>query len=674
MNTLLHRRISLVVVCRAIALLTPAAPVCGQDAPPGAPGPQGIEAQADAVAARIAALLPAPALDEPQGALPRASDSLRETYLALAAVQVEKSRDYAKQLPPDSAMSRECLRLAAALLAIGAPTGMPDCVRHGEIVEHAYFARNDGSPQPYFVYQPPACPAGRPAPLVIFLHGWVPDTCRIRPWLVPDFVLPLARKHGFLLVIPHGRTNTDFQYAGEVDVLRVLAEMRKFYAIDPDRIYLLGTSMGGAGAWQIGCHYPDLFAGIAPINGQGDWFRFWHERYDYPARAQLPRNVQWLIGLNNPMDLAQSLARLYSYSQHATKCFVGIAHTRDMVERLRAAGAPHEFFEDPDDLGHFIYWREPCWERACEHLMRQRRSGNTGDVSHTTYSLRYPGTGGVRIQRLLKWGSPASVKMRREDDLIEIGTENVASLGLDPAVLQPGTAGVCRVRWNGSDIALQRAAQSELNAPGYTPAVTGALAKSQVVCGPASDVLNFPFVAVRGTAGTAEETKVLAALAQQFCRDWDQYAEGRVRLLCDTEVTDQIMHARSLVLFGLPQNNTVVKRIAGALPFQLSRERIVLPDGRIFSTGSVGLALTYPNPLAPDRYVLIFSGVPWGSGRPRNHKFDLLPDFAVYTTEIEQPIGINRCLAAGLFDQNWKYSPDLTDFSASPPSPGAQAP
>jgi predicted peptidase len=45
------------------------------------------------------------------------------------------------------------------------------------------------------------------------------------------------------------------------------------YAVDHNRVYLTGLSMGGYGTWSLAMMYPDLFAAIAPICGGGnpDW-------------------------------------------------------------------------------------------------------------------------------------------------------------------------------------------------------------------------------------------------------------------------------------------------------------------------------------------------------------------------------------------------------------------
>ena len=51
---------------------------------------------------------------------------------------------------------------------------------------------------------------------------------------------------------------------GGDDVLRVLADVRRAYNIDPERITLTGLSMGGGGTWPIGLRHPELFAALAP--------------------------------------------------------------------------------------------------------------------------------------------------------------------------------------------------------------------------------------------------------------------------------------------------------------------------------------------------------------------------------------------------------------------------
>src|SRR5260370_4119596 len=57
-----------------------------------------------------------------------------------------------------------------------------------------------------------------------------------------------------------GRTDRAYRWGGEGGILGGLASVRQRYKIDPDRIVLRGFSMGGAGTWHVGLHYPGRWA------------------------------------------------------------------------------------------------------------------------------------------------------------------------------------------------------------------------------------------------------------------------------------------------------------------------------------------------------------------------------------------------------------------------------
>ena len=50
----------------------------------------------------------------------------------------------------------------------------------------------------------------------------------------------------------------------------LLDEIEHDYAVDPDRVYVTGLSMGGYGAWEVAMQFPQRFAAIAPVCGGGD--------------------------------------------------------------------------------------------------------------------------------------------------------------------------------------------------------------------------------------------------------------------------------------------------------------------------------------------------------------------------------------------------------------------
>ena len=102
-----------------------------------------------------------------------------------------------------------------------------------------YTSAIDNTQQPYRLYIPPN--HANPAPLVIAMHGTGGNE---NPLFDQHPTLKQAAdNHGILVVSPNGRGVAEYRGTGENDVLTVLDEVRKKYAIDPARIYLTGHSM-----------------------------------------------------------------------------------------------------------------------------------------------------------------------------------------------------------------------------------------------------------------------------------------------------------------------------------------------------------------------------------------------------------------------------------------------
>jgi predicted peptidase len=111
---------------------------------------------------------------------------------------------------------------------------------------------------------------GKKWPLILFLHGAGER----------GDDLELIKQHGIAKIVEE---QPDFPFIAvspqcpadamwweylptlEATVNQVAAE----YAVDEQRIYLTGLSMGGYGTWGLAMTYPDLFAAVAPICGGG---------------------------------------------------------------------------------------------------------------------------------------------------------------------------------------------------------------------------------------------------------------------------------------------------------------------------------------------------------------------------------------------------------------------
>ena len=131
----------------------------------------------------------------------------------------------------------------------------------------------------YTLYVPHSYDKQRKSPLIVALHGLASNPRHIirYPGLITH-----AEKHGYIVVAPMGynpygwygsrglgaQRLIDPDNLGELseqDVMNVLSIVRETYHIDDRRIFLLGHSMGGSGAWHLAIKYPHIWAAIAPI-------------------------------------------------------------------------------------------------------------------------------------------------------------------------------------------------------------------------------------------------------------------------------------------------------------------------------------------------------------------------------------------------------------------------
>lgn len=159
--------------------------------------------------------------------------------------------------------------------AIGQTTGKP-----GGIQKRTYkFKEADNKEMEYALFVPSKYDKSKPTPLIVALHGLFSNPQQIIRY--PGFT-KYAEKHGYLIVAPMGynsrgwygsrgkgggsrRDPKNLGELSEKDVMNVLAIARKEFNVDPNRIYLLGHSMGGGGTWHLGLKYPKIWAALAPI-------------------------------------------------------------------------------------------------------------------------------------------------------------------------------------------------------------------------------------------------------------------------------------------------------------------------------------------------------------------------------------------------------------------------
>lgn len=123
----------------------------------------------------------------------------------------------------------------------------------------------------YLLYLPPdySKSSDKKWPLMMFLHGAGERGNDVQRVTVhgPMSLVKQGTNFPFIIVAP-------LCPAGEIwqnePLLKLLDRVTESYAVDTNRVYLTGISMGGYGTWKLGLENAGRFAAIAPICGGGN--------------------------------------------------------------------------------------------------------------------------------------------------------------------------------------------------------------------------------------------------------------------------------------------------------------------------------------------------------------------------------------------------------------------
>lgn len=182
-------------------------------------------------------------------------------------------------------------------------------------------------------------------PLLLFLHGAGErgDDLKLVEIHGPPKLIAQGRDYPFIIVSPQCPVGVWWS----LDVLNALLdEIVASYAVDEDRVYVTGLSMGGFGTWSLASERPERFAAIAPVCGGGN-----------PLQTDRLKDVPaWVF--------------------HGAKdSVVPPKRSQEMVEALKKAGGEVELTLYPEaqhDSWTATYDNPRLYEWLLKHTRRQR--------------------------------------------------------------------------------------------------------------------------------------------------------------------------------------------------------------------------------------------------------------------------------------------------------------
>jgi len=513
-----------------------------------------------------------------------------------------------------------------------------------------FFSEVDDTDQPYALYVPKNMDPAKKYPVVISLHG-AGSNHRLNLRRVfgkgnmpgetdteATRYFPALRDVDFIVASPLARGTMGYQGIAETDVYDVLADVKKRFSVDEDRVYLTGLSMGGGGTLWIGLTRPDVWAAIAPV---------------CPAPP-----VEALLFAPNALNLP------VQFFHGAIDPVVNPDVSRSWVEQLKQLGTKVEYVEYPAV-------RHNSWDNAYKNgaiftwFSQFKRDRHPDRVRFVSDRYKYNSAYWVRLDQLTP-GTMARIDAQfMAPNKISVATAGLGGFTLSPAGHPKYTPGrPLIVTIDGKPLRALKSLSFAMRNGAWVAAPIAAadLTKGVGREGPIGDALAHHHIYVYGTADNPSPEELAAR--REIASRAAEWSTPRSRLLlslrtvADKDVKPSDLERANLVLFGTRETNSLIARFADRLPMALN-------------AGAADYGLIYTFPIG-GHYVVVNSGLPWWTGaeRLRRTEFRFLPvqpamaasfgDYALFKGSLED-IVVN-----GRFDPQWRMpSEDAAKMKAT---------
>lgn len=532
------------------------------------------------------------------------------------------------------------------------------------LIIRGYRSTIDDSDQPYGLEIPPSLDLSKPVPLLVWLHGRGDKTtdlhflnhCRKKSQAFGGL---MKDQEEAIILHPFGRQCVGWKHAGEIDVFEAIEAVATDYLIDRDRIILAGFSMGGAGAWHIGAHYRDRFCAVHTGAGFAE-----------------TREYNRLTPENYPPEYEQILWKVYDVPNYVRNFSNGplLAYSGDKDKQKAAADLmERELAREGMTLRHVIgsgmehKYNPESVEVIREWLRESWKSGRTRPaktIQWQTPTLRYGSYDWIRMTGLESHWKDSRLLANWEADkkTIRLDLQGVSAFeigqlsGIDLAgvMLEIGDQ-ILQVDKPGFPVT----SLSVIRRDGrWTWGEPGAFSKKPGLQGPIDDAFMSRFLVVPPDRSPADPkvARWVNFELEHFRDRWRSLMRGELPEKEAGEVDSADLAGANLILWGDPASNRLLAEMADRLPVEWKEGSLIF-RGRTYATADHVPVLIFPNPLNPERYVVINSGLTFREGHDKTNSLQnpKLPDWAILGLDQDPDSDSpGRIVEAGFFDETWK--------------------
>ncbi|MEX0313598.1 MAG: alpha/beta hydrolase [Allomuricauda sp.] len=489
------------------------------------------------------------------------------------------------------------------------------------------------------------------------------------------------------VVAPTNRRPFGFAWEdwGRLDALEVLAEGKRIYNPDEQKIYLTGYSMGGHGTWYLGATYPDKFAAIAPCAGYPDLLGYRDSFIKRALNASEEERKRWgitperlkemqkeplltdmdhiILRAGNP---SRTLKLKRNYLQHGIYVLHGeidnVVPTfiaRDMREVLGKFHPDFTYYEYPGGThwygDHSLDW-PPIFD-----LFKNRTIKADSVINKMEFYTASPGVSAqshfITIHQQQKPFEISSVNFSKENGT-SISTENVAVIGLDLGAMNL-SSDTLSIDGTTLKVPTQGHAYYKKVEDVWTSTSKPLLKdKGPHRNGGFKDAFNNQMIFVYATKGSTAENDWYYNKARLDAETFYYRANGSVELVSDTDFNSKKYADRNIVIYGNKSNNTAWKKLLNNFPVQVENNRAMV-NGKVVQGNQWGLYFIAPRPDSDIASVGVVTatGVEGMKAIYSNHYLlngTSYPDLLLFSNDIME-YGTDAVKCAGFFGNDWSY-------------------
>jgi hypothetical protein len=315
---------------------------------------------------------------------------------------------------------------------------------------------------PFYIYIPSGYDAGKPHSLLVYSPGgWFgrekfpPDEAK--EFVFENPVLPFIEKENFLEIFPAGNNSVGtYQYEGIENIRQIVAKTKRIFNVVDNRVYLMGFSDGGVGAFRTAVFMPTDYAAFYAVNGRpfaGNSFANMSNRPFY-SLSSTKDSVFEIKTTRSYFEFAKTVGADWTYREIAGADHFYLPFLEDYLptifaylkSTLRRAFRPRLNWETPWSPIGKIDWLE-----ISEIDLKRSRA-----AWHKIYQYQKRSSEGVEIVKI--GDGTAAARAEYHNNTFEIETSCVAQLtiNLHPAMIdfsQP-----VKIIFNGKEVFNQKVA------------------------------------------------------------------------------------------------------------------------------------------------------------------------------------------------------------------------